>query len=138
MMPDKPKTLLIIDDDQGVAQAFRMMFRGHKYQILVASDCGAAFDLFKDSSTAVDLIVMDLMMTEVGGLECLAALKKKNIKAPVVVYSALSKPDICVEAMKLGAVDFVSKGRPSAEVKSRILAVLAAGTKIKPMVWPDR
>ena len=101
------KTLLLVDDDT----AHRTMLRAHLgsdgYTIIEAEDGDIAVHLVKDR--AIDLVLLDLKMKRMGGMEALAGIHEHKPQLPVIIITAFSSVENAVEAMKEGAFDYVTK-----------------------------
>ena len=98
--------VLVVDDELGVREALRMLLRD-EYDVLFAESVDVA--LAKLDAERPDLVILDLVMPGRGGLEFLEALPERGGAPPVVVLSATRTIDTAVQAMKLGAADFVTK-----------------------------
>lgn len=106
-MSSNDKTILIVDDDQ----SHRTMLKAHlgtEWQNIIEADDGdVAVHLVKERS--IDLVLLDLKMKRIGGMEALAAIHNFNPQLPVIVITAFSSVESAVEAMKKGAFDYVTK-----------------------------
>jgi len=102
----KQKTILIIDDEPALLAHLRRLLGGD-YLVGVASSAREGLDRAKTARP--DLILLDLKMPEMGGIEFLRELKRMADHIPTIVMSAYADVATVVQAMKLGAVDFVSK-----------------------------
>ncbi|MGC8644475.1 MAG: response regulator [Isosphaeraceae bacterium] len=99
--------VLIVDDEPNVRLVFRTALESAGYTVSEASDGEAAFDLIRARREAV--VLLDLRMPRLGGLELLRRLRDGAIEAPVVIVTAHgSMPDVA-SAIRLGAVDFLAK-----------------------------
>jgi len=98
--------VLVVDDELGVREALRMLLRD-EYDVLFAENVDVA--LVTLDAERPDLVILDLVMPGRGGLEFLEALPERANTPPVVVLSATRTIDTAVQAMKLGAVDFITK-----------------------------
>ena len=98
--------LLVVDDEQGVRESLRMLFKGD-CEVATAGSVDEAERFLHGSSP--DLILLDLVMPGRGGLELLAALADQVDPPPVVVLTATKTVATAVEAMKRGAVDYITK-----------------------------
>jgi DNA-binding NtrC family response regulator len=96
--------VLVVDDEPSIQESLRMLLKG-ECEVDVAGDAEAA--LARIASAPPDLILLDLVMPGRSGLELLAELPEP--KPPVVVLTATRTVATAVEAMKRGAVDFVTK-----------------------------
>jgi two-component system response regulator HydG len=106
-MSKRETTLLLVDDDT----AHRTMLKAHMgaegYQIIEADDGDIAVHLVKERS--IDLVLLDLKMKRMGGMEALARIHKLKPQLPVIMITAFSSVETAVEAMKEGAFDYVTK-----------------------------
>jgi two-component system response regulator HydG len=100
-------TILVVDDDTAHRTMLRTLVGGWGYAIAEADDGGAAIDMVRQQ--AYDLVLMDVRMLKVSGLEALAAIKKLNPAIPVVIMTAYSSVETAVDALKQGARDYLTK-----------------------------
>ena len=100
-------TILLVDDDA----AHRTMLKAHLgaagYEVVEADDGDVAVHLAKERE--VDLVLLDLKMRRMGGMEALAAIREAKPALPVIIITAFSSVESAVEAMKKGAFDYVTK-----------------------------
>lgn len=99
--------VLVVDDDQAHRTMLRTLLSGWGYQVSEADDGERAIAMVYES--AFDLILMDMRMIKVSGLEALAAIKGYNPAIPVVIMTAYSSVETAVEALKKGAYDYLTK-----------------------------
>ncbi len=100
-------TILVIDDEESNLLAMKKILEQEAYQVVTARQAAMALTLFRRQ--AFDLVLTDLRMPGVSGLELLRTLHKENSSVPVVMLTAYGTVNDAVEAMKHGAVDFLSK-----------------------------
>lgn len=105
-MEDK-KTILVVDDDPAHRTMLRTLLSGWRYAIIEANDGSIAIEMVHDQ--AFDLILMDIRMVKVSGLEALAEIKTFNPAIPVIIMTAYSSVESAVEALKVGAYDYLTK-----------------------------
>ena len=98
--------ILVIDDEPGVQESLRMLLKSEG-DVTVASDADAA--LREVALATPDLVLLDLVMPGRSGLELLAELSDRGVRAPVIVLTATNTVNAAVEAMKRGAADFITK-----------------------------
>ncbi len=101
------KKILIVDDDTAHRTMLKVNLMEAGYKIFEAKDGDQVLPALDDQG--VDLILMDLKMQRVDGMEALKILRKKGKVEPVVVITAFSSVASAVEAMKYGAMDYVTK-----------------------------
>ncbi|MEO7273246.1 MAG: sigma-54 dependent transcriptional regulator [Vicinamibacterales bacterium] len=99
--------ILVIDDDSGVRESMTRMLRGAGYTVLAAASGEEGFDLARGD--AFDVILSDMRMPGLSGLDVLRKLRDVHVDACFIVMTGFGTVDTAVEAMKLGAVDFVQK-----------------------------
>lgn len=117
----KKKTILLVDDDS----AHRLMLKANlksDFEIIEAEDGDEVLPIL--SETSVDLLILDLKMRRLGGLETLTALKEAGRYLPVIVLTAFSSVNSAVAAMKEGAADYITKPVDIDELKIMIDRVL--------------
>jgi DNA-binding NtrC family response regulator len=98
--------VLVVDDEAGVRESLRMLLK-QECEVVTASGVDEA--LVAVEATPPDLILLDLVMPGGSGLDLLAALAEHETRPPVVVLTATRTVATAVEAMKLGAADYVTK-----------------------------
>ncbi len=99
--------LLIIDDERSIRNTMKDILEFEKYKVVLAENGREGLDLALSQS--FDLILSDIKMPEMDGMELLTQLKKNEIDAPVVMISGHGTIDLAVECIKKGAFDFVQK-----------------------------
>ena len=99
-------SVLVVDDEPAVRESLRMLLK-RECQIDTAEDVDSA--LRAASQSVPDLIILDVVMPGRSGLELIGELRERNIDSPVIVLTATNTVAVAVEAMKLGAADFVTK-----------------------------
>lgn len=101
------RRVLVVDDEENIRLVLRTLLRKHGYEVEVAEGGEAALSAL--DAFDPDVILTDVRMPKMGGLDLLAALKAKQHPATVIVMSAFGNVDLAIEAMKAGAYDYVSK-----------------------------
>ena len=100
--------ILVIDDDPGVRESMeRMLRRGRLHRAARRETGEAAFELARGG--AFDVILSDMRMPGISGLDVLRKLRDVRVDSAFIVMTGFGTVDTAVEAMKLGAVDFVQK-----------------------------
>ena len=101
------RRVLVVDDEDNITLVLKTLLKKHGYEVEVASDGESALTMI--DSFGPDVILTDVRMPKLGGLDLLAALKAKQCAATVIVMSAYGNVDVALEAMKAGAYDYISK-----------------------------
>jgi two-component system, NtrC family, response regulator HydG len=99
--------LLVVDDDTAHRTMLRALLSGWGYEITEADDGGAAIE--RVQSRPYDLILMDIRMLKVSGLEALERIKAYNPSIPVIIMTAYSSVETAITALKKGAYDYLTK-----------------------------
>ncbi len=99
--------LLVVDDEEPNRLALERIFSREGYEVRTAADGRAALDLLRDG--AVGVVLTDLKMPGMSGLELLRASRQVAPETQVIVVTAYGSVETAVEAMKEGAYDFVTK-----------------------------
>jgi len=100
-------TVLVVDDDPAHRTMLRTLLTGWGYAVIEADDGSSAIDRVHEQ--AFDLILMDIRMIKVSGLEALGEIKAFNPAIPVIIMTAYSSVESAVGAMKNGAYDYLTK-----------------------------
>ena len=87
-------TVLVVDDEEGVRRIAQRVLELAGYQVLVASDGAEAIEIFKQSSSEIDLVILDLTMPVIGGEQALVAMRAINPEVRVVLSSGYSAQDL--------------------------------------------
>ncbi len=101
------KLILIVEDDPNVGESIRLLLKKKGYALRLASNGKEALHLFRREM--VDLVITDLVMPKMDGIELLEAVKDLKPETEVIVISAQGTIEKAVQAMKLGAFDFIEK-----------------------------
>jgi two-component system response regulator HydG len=100
-------TVLVVDDDPAHRTMLRTLLTGWGYAIDEADDGSAAIERVHER--VFDLIMMDIRMVKVSGLQALAEIKALNPAIPIIIMTAYSSVESAVEALKSGAYDYLTK-----------------------------
>jgi two-component system response regulator HydG len=106
MNAEKPM-VLVVDDDSGHLAALQTIIKSWGYAVEGTDDGVGAVARVKEEP--FDLILMDVRMTEMSGLEALKAIKEYNPAIPILIMTAYSSVESAVEALKAGAYDYLTK-----------------------------
>jgi two-component system, NtrC family, response regulator AtoC len=98
---------LVVDDEENLRVVLRTLLRRHGYEVETASTGEEALTMV--DSFGPDVVLTDVRMPKMGGLDLLSTLKAKGNDATVIVMSAYGNMDLALDAMKAGAYDYVQK-----------------------------
>lgn len=114
-------TILVVDDEQLLVKGLKRSLEQEGYKVLTAHDGVAALEVFRNEK--VDLIVLDIMLPGLNGLEvCNAVRREKN--TPIIMLTAKGEDVDRIVGLELGADDYVVKPFNTRELIARIRAVL--------------
>ncbi len=99
------KRILALDDEPHMRRLLEISLRQAGYEPVVAENGRAALSILRENN--VDLVVSDLHMPVMDGLKLLEAMRKENIDTPVIIVTAQGEIATAVQAMKLGASDYI-------------------------------
>jgi len=100
-------TILVVDDDSAHRTMLRTLLSGWQYDIIEADDGSTAIEEVRKHP--FDLVLMDVRMLKVSGLEALDGIKSFNPAIPVIIMTAYSSVETAIEAIKKGAYDYLTK-----------------------------
>lgn len=125
---NETKKILVVDDEPQITRVLRRSLAAHKYDVRTAADGISALDTFGDFKP--DLVITDLSMPEMSGLDLCRELRKWS-QIPVIVLSVKGEEKTKVEALDAGADDYITKPFGIDELLARVRATLrrAAGEK---------
>jgi DNA-binding response OmpR family regulator len=117
--------ILVIEDEAKVASFVRRALEEEGYAVDLCAEGTQGLELAR--SGCYDLIVLDLMLPELPGLEVLRCIRKEKISSPVLILSARSQVDQKVKGLDTGADDYLTKPFPIEELLARVRALLRRG-----------
>lgn len=116
-----PSRILIVDDERQITNALRYGLTAHRFDVRTAPGGTEALDTFRDFHP--DLVITDLQMPEMSGLELCVELRKVS-NVPIIVLSVKGEERTKVAALESGADDYVTKPFGMEELVARIRAIL--------------
>jgi len=99
--------ILVVDDDQELRENIVEILKAEDFDVRTAANGEEALDLL--SETGFDLVLLDLIMPKMGGMDVLSLIKRQHPGVKVIMITAYSTVDNAVEAMKKGADDYITK-----------------------------
>jgi two-component system nitrogen regulation response regulator GlnG len=100
-------TLLVVDDEPSILLAFRKAFREPGLTVLTAETATAGLEIAREQKP--DVVVLDIYLPDIPGLEMLRRLRELDARSPVIFITGRSTTDTAIEAMKLGAYEYLLK-----------------------------
>jgi len=123
-----PKHVLVIDDEENIRRVTRLTLQAAGYEVGEASDGEKGLKVFGDGSTW-DAVLLDQRMPGMDGLETLRHINARDENARVIMTTAYASIELAVDAMKLGATDFVRKPMTPEILRNALTAALAKGPR---------
>ncbi|MGD0866609.1 MAG: response regulator transcription factor [Rhizomicrobium sp.] len=117
--------ILVIEDDAAVRDSIELMLKVHGWEVSGTAFGEEGLDLARQN--AFDLVLLDLNLPDVSGIEVLKRLRQANIATPVLVMSGDATTDVKVVTLRAGADDCISKPFHRDELVARIKAVARRG-----------
>lgn len=124
------ETILIVEDDPSIQKGLQLNLQLEGYQVLCASDGVEGLRLFQAESPS--LIILDLMLPSLTGIDLLRELRAQDQRVAVLVLSAKGQEADKVLALSLGADDYVTKPFGLAELLARVRASLRRNRQVQP------
>ncbi|MEK7678508.1 MAG: response regulator [Verrucomicrobiota bacterium] len=117
----RPRTLLVVDDDEGPRAAMAIVFKDG-YHVLLAENGFRALDLIREQ--VVDVVILDIRMAGLSGIEVLSQLKKIDPAIEVIMLTAYETIETAQQALRLGACDYLSKPLDLATIRAAVANAL--------------
>lgn len=120
----KPRTsVLIVDDEKMVRDSLAEWLEETGYQVCSAEDGYEALKIINERPPEV--VVLDMKMPGMSGIDVMRSIKEKNEKIGVIIVTAFGSIDNAVEAMKLGASDYITKPFPPDKLEAAIGKIIS-------------
>ncbi len=116
--------ILIVEDDLMILKALEFRLRKDGYDVVAAENGKEALEKLKSGTNSFRLVITDLMLPYVTGMEVLSYIKSNQSDVPVIVLSAADEEGTIMDAFKLGADDFISKPFSPGELSLRVKRLL--------------
>ena len=118
--------ILVVDDEVKMRRVLEMSLRNMGYEVSQAADGAEAMACFDEAP--FDLVMTDLNMPRMDGMQLLRSLRERGEEVPVIVLTAFGSIETAVEAMKLGAADYIIRPFEMDTVELAVTRALAMGT----------
>ncbi len=117
-------TILLVDDDESVRQMEARMLERLGYQVLAADSGAKALSLYRERTSEIDLVILDMVMPEMSGKDVYQRLRQINPQAKVMLYSGHSLGQDVYELLEEGALGYIQKPYSLSEFSKKIADVL--------------
>jgi len=121
--------ILIIDDEKAVRRVLEIHLKREGHEIVTGRNGKEGLDILSHDN--FDLVITDLQMPKLTGIEFLEELKKKNISVPIIVLTVVDNVEKAVEAIRLGASDYLLKPPQLEEISHRVDTILSQQSLIE-------
>ncbi|HAJ38627.1 MAG TPA: hypothetical protein DCL15_23415, partial [Chloroflexi bacterium] len=119
--PAQNISILVVDDEEQLRNLLQISLQRRGYYVAVARNGREALEVL--STRKIDLVLLDIMMPELDGFATCIELRKRS-DIPIVMLTALNRPDDIVQGFNLGADDYITKPFTFREVEVRLQAIL--------------
>ncbi|MGB9698660.1 MAG: sigma-54-dependent transcriptional regulator [Thermodesulfobacteriota bacterium] len=124
--------VLIVDDDQSMRYSLTRLLQADGLEVLAGKNGAEALQLFAEHKP--DLVIMDIRMPGLSGIEVLKMIKEQDPKALVILMTAFGTTDTAIEAMKFGAFDYILKPFAVPQMKRLVVRALEVSQMMKKVV----
>ena len=116
---EAPARVLVVDDERSMRELLSIVLRRDGYDVLIAEDGAAGLELLKRER--VDILITDIRMPQMNGVDLLREAKRIAPDIVSIVMTAFATTETAVEALRLGAADYVTKSKDTAaELRVRV------------------
>jgi DNA-binding response OmpR family regulator len=127
-MADRPPRILLVDDEESIRTLLSYPLRKDGYEVITAVDGKEALDRFRE--TSFDLVVLDVMMPVLDGLEVCRVLRARST-VPIIMLTAKTEEVDKIVGLELGADDYITKPFSVREFRSRVKASLRRASMVR-------
>jgi DNA-binding NtrC family response regulator len=121
-MTEMPDRILIVEDEDTLCESLQRVFRREGYEADIADSAETAFRLLEHNT--YDLILTDVILPGISGIELIARYKERNPDQKVIIMTAYASLQTAVEALRVGACDFIVKPIMHDELKRMVKKAL--------------
>jgi len=125
MTEHAPKKILVVDDEINVCKSIRRALMCDEYEIDMAM--GGEEALRKEAEKHYDVILVDLMMPGLSGIDLLRSLKGQRSRAQIIMMTGYPSTKTSLHTMQLGAFDYLPKPFVPSEIRNVVIRALEAG-----------
>jgi len=118
-------SILIIDDDEGMCWALERSLQSGGYRVLTATSGQEGLALFAEHLNNVKLILLDVNLNDMNGLDILKQVRRINASIPVLIMTGYSSMSVALEAINRGAAGYLTKPFDMAGLRKKVSVLLA-------------
>ncbi|MFH0958070.1 MAG: PAS domain S-box protein [Pseudomonadota bacterium] len=120
------ETILLVDDEPEILEMISLQLTGANYQVIPASNAKDALELYEKNRDAIRLVLLDLIMPEIGGKQCLEALRNMDPNIKVIIITGHNRRGMTQELKEAGARDFILKPFDMPQLLEKIREIIDA------------
>ena len=120
---NEPTSILVVDDEEGIRNYLKTLLKLKGYDVNTVASGNEAIEYFT-TNPPPGLVLLDILMPDIDGLETLKRLRKAEKELPIIMLSCIGETRTIVEAMRSGATDYLNKPFEEAELEIAILKAL--------------
>ena len=117
-MSSKTKKILIVDEEEGIRESLKLIL-SDSYDLILTDNGPNGLEIL-DKSNDIGLVLMDIKMPKVNGLDALKAIKEKHPSLPVIMVTGYRSVETAIEATSRGASGYIVKPFKSEEILEKI------------------
>ena len=103
----RKQTILVVDDEEAVLRLFQKILKNEEYTVLMANNGKTALEQVERKRP--DLVILDLKMPDMSGIETLRRINRLNVNTEVIIITGYGSMETARTAMRLGAYDYITK-----------------------------
>ena len=123
--PESTETILLVEDEDLVRDVTKRILKRAGYKVLIAVNGKEALNLYAKEKDKISLVILDLIMPEMGGKECLEKLREIDPDAKILITSGYYTTEIAREITESGAAGFILKPYNLKQMLTKVREVLA-------------
>ena len=124
--------ILVVDDDTNICELLRLYLTKEGYQVTVANDGEEGLEKF--NQVKPDMVLLDVMMPKMDGIQVLEKLRQEGVKTPIMMLTAKGQKSDRITGFNAGADDYLPKPFDPDELLSRVRAILRRSEAYQPTV----
>ncbi|WP_299038570.1 response regulator transcription factor [uncultured Pseudokineococcus sp.] len=126
-----PRLALVVEDDPRLRRVVQLVLQGEGFEVVGAATGAEALEVLSARDVDVDVVLLDLRLPDVAGLDVCREIRRTSL-VPVVVVSAMADSHDVVAGLEAGADDYVTKPFVAKELTARVRAVLRRANAVPP------
>lgn len=129
--------ILLVDDEQEILNSTSLLLKSAGYEVETANNGYAAFEILrfdKDANSLPNLMLLDIKMPVLNGLELMRELEKIRLKVPFIAITGFADKQMVIELLRFGCFDFIEKPILPDELLERIVVALGAAASRREQV----